>query len=118
TGDDHRGAHRRFRDRRFRAMTAESPLALAWRRFRRDAWAVGGLGFLLLLMLAAIVSPWLIDSVLHSSAYRLGVMDHVSVAGRSVEVVDKLGIPIGPCASYPLGADLLGRDVLARMLLG
>ena len=99
-------------------MSAESPLALAWRRFRRDSWAVGGLAFLALLLLAAVASPWLIGSVLHSSAFRLGVMDHVQLGGKSVEVVDRLGIPIGPCVSYPLGADLLGRDVLARMLLG
>jgi len=99
-------------------MSTESPLALAWRRFRRDSWALGGLAFLLALLVTAIAGPWIVDSVLHSSAYRLGVSDHVSVGQRSVEVVSSLGIPVGPCARYPFGADLLGRDVLARMLLG
>ena len=99
-------------------MTAESPGALAWRRFRRDSWALGGLVFLLLLLAAGIAAPWIVGSVLHRSAFRLGVMDHVTIGGRAVEVVSRLGIPIGPCASYPLGADLLGRDVLSRMLLG
>ena len=99
-------------------MTEESPIALAWRRFRRDSWALGGLGFLALLLILAFAAPWIIGTVLHTSAYRLGVMDHVRVGGHEVEVVSKLGIPVGPCARYPLGADLLGRDVLSRMLLG
>jgi ABC-type dipeptide/oligopeptide/nickel transport system permease subunit len=28
------------------------------------------------------------------------------------------GLPVGPCAAFPLGADVMGRDVLARLLLG
>lgn len=99
-------------------MTAGSPLALAWRRFRRDSWALGGLGFLGLLALVAIAAPWIISAVLHNSAYQLGVMDHVTLKGREIEVVSTLGIPVGPCERFPLGADLLGRDVLSRMLLG
>jgi len=90
----------------------------AARRFAQDRWAVVGLVFLALLALAAVAAPVLVDRVLHASAFRLGMMDRVEVGGRPVEVVDELGVPVGPNARFPLGADLIGRDVLARMIYG
>src|SRR6185503_19380527 len=38
--------------------------------------------------------------------------------GTSVDVVSEVGLPIGPSPGYPLGADLIGRDVLSRILYG
>ena len=90
----------------------------AARRFLRDRWAVAGLAFLVALSLAALAAPWISGSVLHQSAFRLHMMDRVSVGGRAVDVVSADGIPLGPNARYPLGADLVGRDVLSRMLYG
>src|SRR5262249_5233478 len=95
-----------------RAMTA------AARRFVRDRWAVVGFVFLVLLVVTAVAAPLLVTRVLHASAYRLGMMDRVSLGGRMVDVVNDGGVPLGPNARYPLGADLIGRDVLSRLIYG
>jgi len=99
-------------------MSEISPARLAWRRFARDPWSVAGLSFLAALVLAAALAPWIVEHVIHHSAFRLGIMDRITVDGAPVDVVSALGIPIGPGPAYPLGADLLGRDVLSRILYG
>jgi len=99
-------------------MSEIHPSRLAWRRFARDPWSVAGLAFLVALILAAALAPWIVEHVLRHSAFRLGIMDRVTVDGATVDVVSALGIPIGPGPSHPLGADLLGRDVLSRILYG
>ena len=60
-----------------------------------------GLTILLLLAAAAIAAPWV--------AAWLGV---------DPEVPDLLARQAGPSATHPLGTDELGRDILARLLLG
>jgi peptide/nickel transport system permease protein len=99
-------------------MTEAGPLRQAWERFARDPWAVAGLVFMAALTVSAVFAPFIGPHVLGHSAFRLGIMDHTRVGGADVEVVSKLGLPLGPCTAYPLGADLLGRDVLTRMLYG
>jgi peptide/nickel transport system permease protein len=93
-------------------------MSAATRRFVRDRWAVAGLVFLALLMLAALTAPFVVPHLLHASAYRLGMMDQVSVHGRVTDVVSDVGVPVGPNPSYGLGADLIGRDVMARLIYG
>jgi len=95
-----------------------TPRQLAWRRFSRDSWAVAGLAFLALLMLSAVFAPWIVEHLMHHSAFRLGIMDQVSIGGAKVDVVSTFGIPLGPSSKFPLGADLLGRDVFSRILYG
>ena len=95
-----------------------SPAADVWRRFAADPWAMSGLAFLALMLLAALAAPLLVKDVLHQSAFRQRVMDRVTVGGREVDVVSDLGIPIGPTPEFPLGADLVGRDVLSRIIYG
>jgi len=95
-----------------------SELGAIARRLAADRWAVAGLLFLTLLTLLAWSAPWFVPHVLHASAFRLGMMDHIQIAGRTVEVVSADGVPVGPTRAYPLGADLIGRDVLARMIYG
>ncbi|HKA23759.1 MAG TPA: ABC transporter permease [Candidatus Eisenbacteria bacterium] len=90
----------------------------AARRFARDRWALAGFVFLALLVVVAVAAPLVVGRVLHASPYRLGMMDKVKEGGRLVDVVSDGGIPIGPSASYPLGADLIGRDVLSRLIYG
>jgi len=46
------------------------------------------------------------------------MMDQVVVHGRALDVVSADGLPIGPVAGFPLGADLLGRDLLSRLIYG
>jgi peptide/nickel transport system permease protein len=100
----------------------ERPIRPEWRdvldRFLIDCWAVGSLAFLILLTVAALGAPWLVESVLHRSAFRQHMSDRVEVGGHRVDVVSAFGLPLGPSRPFPLGADLLGRDVLSRMLYG
>lgn len=88
------------------------------RRFAGDRGALIGLGFIALILVAATTAPWLVDRVLHQSAYRQHMMERVVVHGRAREVVSADGLPIGPTARYPLGVDLLGRDLLSRLIYG
>ena len=88
------------------------------RRFRQDRWAAGAALLLLGLHLAAFAAPWLAAHVLHQSPMRTRMMDTVAVGGRTLEVVSDDGVPLGPGAAFPLGADALGRDVLTRILFG
>jgi ABC-type dipeptide/oligopeptide/nickel transport system permease subunit len=64
--------------------------------------AVGGL-ILLVLVLAALLSPWIAprDPL---KAFSSGLTDE--------------GMPIGPGKEFPLGTDTLGRDLLSRLLSG
>lgn len=90
----------------------------AARRFGADPWAVSSAAFLLLLHFAALSAPWIVEGVLHRSAFRQGMSDVVTIAGRATPVVSAYGVPIGPNPAFPLGADLAGRDVLSRVLWG
>jgi len=100
------------------ASRQRSALADAARRFAADRWALAGMVFLSLLLLLALGAPWIATHVLHASAYRLAMMDQIQVHGRPVEVVSAEGVPVGPNVRFTLGADLIGRDVLARILYG
>ena len=97
-------------------------VAASWwdaaRRFRRDRWATVALGFLIVIHLSAVLAPWLVERTLHQSAYRQRMMDVIQVGGQAREVVNDVGIPMGPNAAVPRGADLAGRDVLSRILVG
>jgi len=90
----------------------------ALRRFAADRWAVAAAVFLLALHLVALGAPWIVTHLLHSSAFHLAIQEHVVAGGRLVEVISPEGVPVGPIPRFPLGADLIGRDVLARMIYG
>jgi peptide/nickel transport system permease protein len=72
----------------------------AWRRFVRERQSVVGLGVVIVIVLAVAVGPLLVG------ASPIAI-DHAVV-----------GYPQAPSWHHPLGTDLLGRDVLARVLLG
>jgi peptide/nickel transport system permease protein len=78
-----------------------SPTRLLWRRFRHHRLAMVSGVVLLMLALASFAAPlvaaWL---------------------GHDPNAVDLLGRFAGPSASYPLGTDELGRDLLLRLLYG
>ncbi len=86
--------------------------------FFRDRWAVAGLSFLAALALIALLAPWVVPRVLRHSAYALHMTDPVTIGGRAVEVVSEEGLPLGPNQHFWLGADLLGRDLLSRLIYG
>ncbi|MBX9634995.1 MAG: ABC transporter permease, partial [Magnetospirillum sp.] len=78
-------------------MNRQSPLARALRRLKHDRPALFGGVVLILLALGAGLAPWL---------------------APDPEALDLSSIYAAPSAIHWLGADELGRDVLARLLNG
>ena len=78
-------------------------MAEAWRRFRRDKLALVALGVILLLIAAALGAPWIAPFD----------PDQQFFDGLTIE-----GAPLAPGAKYWLGTDLLGRDLLSRLIFG
>lgn len=81
-----------------RLREGESLQARAWRRFRRHRMAMIGLAFLLALILVALAAPL--------------------VAGRDPIEMDARNAMAAPSADHPLGTDLAGRDIWARLVYG
>jgi ABC-type dipeptide/oligopeptide/nickel transport system permease subunit len=91
--------------------TARSPLQLFWRRFRSDRVAMVSLGFIALLIIAAVAAPL--------------VLKILDVPGPNTQNLNSppmnpFGNPTGPNFSthHYFGVDPLGRDVFARTLYG
>lgn len=70
-----------------------------WRRFRRDPVAVGALAVIVLLILMAILAPW--------------IAPHDPYKGMALRRLRPPGTE-----GYPLGTDELGRDMLSRLIHG
>jgi peptide/nickel transport system permease protein len=70
-----------------------------WRRFRRDKVAVAAAVAVLLLILMAVFSPWIVPA----DPYRASMLRRLR--------------PIGT-PGFPLGSDELGRDMLSRLMMG
>jgi ABC-type dipeptide/oligopeptide/nickel transport system permease subunit len=85
---------------------AKSPLALAMRRFRRNRLAMVGLALLLIVVSASIA----------------GVFWNQWAASRGLPEPYRTPLPgvhpQPPSFAHPFGTDTLGRDVLARTLIG
>jgi ABC-type dipeptide/oligopeptide/nickel transport system permease subunit len=69
-----------------------------WLRFRRTRNAMLGALIVTLVILIALLAPW--------------------IAPRDFELVDMLAVWAAPSAEHPLGADGLGRDILSRIIVG
>jgi len=70
-----------------------------WRRYRRKTSAVIGLALLLLVMLVALVGPWLVSS-------------------DPWDIVVRPFLWPGEDPEFPLGSDILGRDILSGIVHG
>ncbi|MGH6959082.1 MAG: ABC transporter permease, partial [Dongiaceae bacterium] len=78
-------------------------MATSWTRFRRDKTAIAGLAVIALIVAAAALAPLL------------------APFDPSFQAVDGLtddGSPVPPNGEFWLGTDLLGRDLLSRMIFG
>jgi peptide/nickel transport system permease protein len=88
-------------------IAARSPLALFWRRLRRDRVAMVSLAVIVLLIIVAIAAPLVIKIF--------------GLPGPNVEnlkLTDAFGSPLGPSSTHPFGVDTLGEDVASRTIYG
>ena len=69
-----------------------------WVRFVHQRWAMTGLIFLLIVIVAAVFAPW--------------------VAPHAPDAQDINAVNAGPSAAHWLGTDDLGRDILSRLIWG
>jgi peptide/nickel transport system permease protein len=74
-----------------------------WRRFRKDKFAVVGLVAIAVLIIVAVGAPWIAP---HSPLTQYD-------SGLSAQ-----GQPMAPNSHFWLGTDLLGRDLLSRLIYG
>lgn len=74
-----------------------------WKRFWRDRLAVAGALVVLLFVIAALVAPWLTP---------------YTPTEQFADGLSPEGSPLPPGHSFWLGTDLLGRDLLTRLLYG
>jgi ABC-type dipeptide/oligopeptide/nickel transport system permease subunit len=88
-------------------VAARSPLQLFWRRFRRDKVAMVALGFIVVLVLVAILAG--------------PITKLLGAPGPNVQesgALDDFGLPEGPSRDHLFGVDPIGRDVFSRVLYG
>lgn len=88
-------------------IAARSPLQLFWRRLRHDRVALTALGFIVFLVLLAVLAPLVIKLV--------GARPPNDQASK---YLDSFGTPTGPSSDNIFGVDPLGRDVFSRVLYG
>jgi peptide/nickel transport system permease protein len=88
-------------------IEARSPLALFWRRFRRDRVARVSAGFILLLIVVAIFAPLVVKLFGLPSPY-----------AQNPNLTGPFGEPLGPSGAHPFGVDALGEDVASRVIYG
>jgi ABC-type dipeptide/oligopeptide/nickel transport system permease subunit len=88
-------------------IAARSPLALFWRRLRRDKVALVALAFIVLLVVVAIFAGQIVKL--------FGA--HPPNAQNS-NALDSFGSAAAPGHGYLMGTDALGRDVFSRTIYG
>jgi peptide/nickel transport system permease protein len=84
-------------------VEARGTWSQVWRRFRKDKFAVAGLVVIILLVIVAVFAPWLAP---HSPLTQYD-------SGLTAK-----GQPVAPGRHFWLGTDLLGRDMLSRLMYG
>src|SRR5205085_1732917 len=88
-------------------IEARSPWQMFWMRFRADRVAMVSAGFIVLLVLVAVLAH--------------PIVSLIGVSGPNqpnTNALDAFGQPTGPSATHPFGVDELGRDILARTIYG
>src|ERR1700760_2071167 len=88
-------------------IAARSPWELFFRRFREDKFALAGIAFLIVVILAAIFAPLVCSLVGAPGPY---------TADQSA--LDIFGQPTGPSSAHLFGVDQIGRDVFSRVIYG
>jgi peptide/nickel transport system permease protein len=88
-------------------IAARTPWEMFWRRFRADRVAVVSAGFIVLLILVAVLA--------HPLTSLLGLPGPNQ---QNTSLLDAFGQPSGPTSAHPFGVDELGRDIASRTIYG
>jgi len=88
-------------------IAARTPLALFWRRFRRDRVALASLAFIVFLVIVAIAAPLVVKLLGLPGPYV-----------QNLNLTDEFGSPLGPSGAHPFGVDQVGHDVASRVIYG
>jgi peptide/nickel transport system permease protein len=108
-------------------VVGRSPWALAGRRLLRNKLALGAGVLFLLIVAVSLAAPLYARHVARTDPFQPNLSGTFQLNGKTVQVIQqgggKLGLgetPVGPTwhAKYLIGADQLGRDVMARVLYG
>lgn len=86
--------------------TYPSPRQRAWRRFRRNPVGLTGAGLVLLMIVMAVLAPWIAP---------------YPPDKQFANGINAVGVPVAPQWRLPgffLGTDTLGRDLLSRIIWG
>jgi peptide/nickel transport system permease protein len=100
------------------------PWAIAWRRLRRNKFALFALGVFLLIIICCLLAPVWADNVAHTGPNTTHTLEKLHEGSEVKEVVEPSGKSIGPQwfaagGKFFLGADgHLGRDEMVRLLYG
>ena len=81
------------------AATVRTPWSEFWRKFRKQHVALGALAFVILLVLVAVLAPWIVPF-------------------DAENFFDYDRINAGPSLEHWFGVDPLGRDIFSRILMG
>jgi peptide/nickel transport system permease protein len=119
------------------AIVGRSPWYLAWRRLRRNWFALLSLGVFFLIVIACALAPVYAHHVAHTGPNDVHASEKVRVSGKLREVIGggsfydaktgkfvvKAPSYLGPTwwhahGRFVLGTDNLGRDVAVRLLYG
>jgi peptide/nickel transport system permease protein len=103
-----------------RTSAGAGPWVLAWRRLRRDRVALAFGALFVVLVLTCVAAPLWANEVAHTTPDANHLSDTIELDGKTVNVVDTSGTPIGPTlhGKFFLGADGNGRDTMVRLLYG
>jgi peptide/nickel transport system permease protein len=100
------------------------PWTIAWRRLRRNKFALFALFVFFLILLCCILAPVWADNVAHTGPNTTHTLEKLHEGSEVKEVVEPSGKAIGPQwfsagGKFFLGADgHLGRDEMVRLLYG
>ena len=89
-------------------VEGKTPGQLFWRRFRRDKVALVGLFLIGLMIFGALSAGFVAKYVVH----------HPDPNQFYFEMLDEIGLPLGPNAQFWFGADPSGRDLFVQVLYG
>jgi peptide/nickel transport system permease protein len=100
------------------------PWAIAWRRLRRNKFALFSLGVFFLILICCLLAPVWANHVADTGPNTTHTLEKLHEGGEVKEVVEPSGKAIGPQwfsagGKFFLGADgHLGRDEMVRLLYG